>query len=144
MNDFIRWNKAKIREFLVHYSDERLCALLAHAQSGKLAYYSCCCFIGACNSDHALRGLVDHPSAGHYIKAKGLPGASVAEMAFYRLPLNQLLPLNEEGLGIASCSRKYDPARRARLIPILKAELKRRELRVARFSPEVVRERVCA
>ncbi len=47
--------KQIIRDFMkTNYSDERLAMLLAHAQSGKLAFNSCCCFVGVSTAQHAL------------------------------------------------------------------------------------------
>ncbi|MCI0526562.1 MAG: hypothetical protein L0Y56_03795, partial [Nitrospira sp.] len=54
----IKHLKAPLRAYMQqHYSDEKLAALLAHARDGKLAYHSCCCFIGIATADHALRGF---------------------------------------------------------------------------------------
>lgn len=48
--------KGHIRAFMRnHYTDERLAMLLAHARDGKLAYVTCCCFVGIPTADHALR-----------------------------------------------------------------------------------------
>lgn len=97
-----------------HYTDERLCWLLEHALSGKLAFYSCCCFIGITSSDHALRGkvsgcldFIEH--GAHYFRARDLLyGAVEAEEAFLRLA-------------------KTDEEKRAKLIPLVEAEIARRE-----------------
>lgn len=70
-----RERKRVIRQFMrEHYSDERLCALLAHARDGKLAYGSCCCFVGAANADHPLQG-------SNYLQIS-------ADSHYHRTPLN--------------------------------------------------------
>ncbi len=112
--------KTAIRAFMQrNYTDERLAQLLAHARDGKLAYFSCCCFIGVATADHALRGDFGDPFAGfetpgdnpHYPAAKQLPGAIAAEFAFQSL---------------STCD--YDDSMRRRiLIPIIRAEMRRRE-----------------
>lgn len=94
-----------------HYSDERLAMLLAHAEDGNLAFWSCCCFIGVATADHALRPAAYktgiHPGAEpHYRKAKELPGATEAERAFLEIG-------GSSGLS--------------KLIPIIKAEIERRD-----------------
>ncbi len=96
------------------YTDEKLAALLAHAQDGKLAYNSCCCFIGVATADHALeigrdkRGAhYPTPDVIHIHRAKELPFADAAEYEFY-------------GLGLT------DEKRREKLIPLILAEMERR------------------
>lgn len=133
--------KQHIRAFMqAHYTDERLAQLLAHAQDGKLAFHSCCCFIGVATADHALRGYrfkdfreradgllgIDER---HYILAESLPGAQEAEHAF-------------DGLSDWHGS-EYDAARRRILIPMIRAEQRRRErARTAQSTPELAE--VCA
>lgn len=111
-----------IRKFLqVNYSDEKLAALLAHAQDGRLSFSSCCCLIGVATADHALRGhwhqqqgmqACDQP---HYKKAINLDFAFLAESEFKHMTDGDI----------------YDPAsdeqRRQRIIPIILEEMKRRE-----------------
>lgn len=83
-------NEEIISSFLqTAYTDERLAALLAHAQDGKLSYWSCCCFIGIPTAIHALRGQMGSVTASmepHYDKACGIPGASDAEDASLIIP----------------------------------------------------------
>lgn len=106
--------KQTIRQYLrVRYTDERAAWLLEHARQGKLAYMSCCCFIGIPSADHALRGTwSDDRSLGrddeHYLNAIKSVGAELAQKAF------RFLGTNDEG-------------RRRILIPIVKAELRRRD-----------------
>ncbi len=105
--------RAAIRNFLRTpvWTDEKLCALLAHAESGRLIYTSCCCLIGVATADHALGSLDEHPgNVGHYQRARLLPYAVRAEAAYHYLAL-------------------YNDASRRRILrPIIRAELKRREL----------------
>ncbi len=123
MNTKLKKAKQDIRTFLSNFSDERLAALLAHAQDGKLAFYSCCCLIGSATADHALRPrtVFWRNSAGkeeHYLHAHELAGSEDAEKAY------------GSGLlagSVAWSESKRDAIRRARLIPILKVELRRRE-----------------
>ena len=115
MNQELKRNKAIIREFMRnHYTDERLAQLYAHAKDGKLTYWSCCCFIGIPNANHALRGEVDasQREGSHVDKARvELVGAYGAEVAFLRISGNG----DNEQLG------------RAILIPMIRAEMRRRE-----------------
>ena len=94
-----------------HYSDEKLAALLAHAEDGKLTYNSCCCLIGVLTADHPLRGagVSPHLSAGmpHLMQARKLYGHE-AEIGFF-------------GLG------ENNGERRAKLIPLIRAEIARRD-----------------
>jgi hypothetical protein len=115
----LRGHKEVMREFMrMHYTDERLVWLLAHAQSGKLAFNSCCCFIGIVTADHALRGEQQgppHPMEwAHYEKAKWLPGAEEAEYAF--------MQISDRGMY-----RDRNAARRRILIAMVKAEIRVRE-----------------
>lgn len=102
--------KQPIRAFMrEHYTDERLAQLLAHAQEGKLAYYSCCCFIGVATANHALRlkdVRVHHNE--HYERAQLLSGSRDAEYAFLLIG-------------------HTDAQRRRLLIPMIRAEMKRRD-----------------
>ena|SRR5580693_5702485 len=113
--------KQPIREFMQnHYSDERLAALLAHARDGKLSYMSCCCFIGCSNADHALIGgyFSDDTISGsplHLFDARILPGAFEAEKAYNQLWIKGAFPVDR------------DAKRRRILIPMIRAEMKRRE-----------------
>ncbi len=126
MNQDLRANKQAIRAFLKTpiWTDEKLCALLAHAQD-KLSMWSCCCLIGCANADHALRGrlLAEggkrswDPSWNHYDVAKvWLPLAMGAEEAFRFLagPWDRQSPAADE-------------LRRKRIRPIIRRELRERE-----------------
>jgi hypothetical protein len=121
MDQDLKENKQTIRAFMrEHYTDERLAMLLAHAQSGRLAYMSCCCFIGIPTADHALQGESGgiYSTTRHYIRAAILPLAREAESAYCNL---------------AEC--EGDQQRIRRLIPIIKAEMRRRErLRITQDS----------
>jgi hypothetical protein len=123
MHPLLKVAKQDIRDYLIHYSDEKLAALLAHAQDGKLAFYSCCCLIGSATADHALRPRTifwrnTAKLEPHYARAQELEGSEEAEWAY--------------GKGLLAGARVWseparDALRRRRLIPILKAELHRRQ-----------------
>lgn len=101
-----------IKKFLqTAYTDAKLAALLAHAQDGKLEYNSCCCFIGAAQSDHALFSegefcylVVDHLEGIRQTNEF----ANEAEMEF---------------LFLGNTSDE----RRERIIPLIVEEMQRRE-----------------
>lgn len=108
--------KAAIRYFLqCNYSDERLAMLLAHAQSGRLAYNSCCCFVGVATANHgalASKGTPEYGmDLGHLSDALALPGGVNAELAYRYFG------------GFDSS----DEVRRRRLIPMIRAEIWRRD-----------------
>jgi hypothetical protein len=110
-------NEEIITDFLQkHYTDETLAALLAHAEDGKLAHCSCCCLVGIPTADHALQG-VGKWSEPHYFKAAGMFGT---------------------GAGVAyNALAATDDGRRAKLIPLIKTEMARRES-LRSESPEQV------
>jgi hypothetical protein len=120
MNNRLGDLKRAIRAFFPNYTTERLTAYLAHAQDGKVFYSSCCCFIGGATAEHALRGRCNTNDYGHYRAAKNLPGADRAEAAFFDLGRPRYeYPIGVDGL-------KDEAQRRAVLIPMIKAELRRR------------------
>jgi hypothetical protein len=101
---------ANISRFLErNYSDEQLAALLAHAQSGKLSYNSCCCLVGIPLATHALRGEHEYDFDGeaHLERGRELPHAREAESEFALLG--------------------PDRARREALARLILAEMERRE-----------------
>jgi hypothetical protein len=123
-----------IKKFMQdYYTDERLAELLAHAQDGKLAYVSCCCFIGVCTANHPLQDhqagysvlangeYESNPNYNHLQVARQLPGAGEAEREFQML-----------GWGRGNS----DEQRRAQLIPLILEEMERRE----KLRGSVVRE----
>jgi hypothetical protein len=120
MKNQLREYKRAVRQFLgTAYTDERLAWLLAHARSEKLAYRSCCCLVGVATAPHPLQGearMFDsiHP---HYLLAKGLAGAQEAERAYCALGY----------IGNARLSSPREGLRRRRLIPLIRAEMRRRE-----------------
>lgn len=126
MNARHREHKQAIRGFMQeHYTDERLAQLLAHAQSGRLYYMQCCCFIGIPTADHALRGgeamcsVAEWPAEQlHYKAARLLSGAEEAEHGFYELPT-----ASHQGRS----GETGNAIRRRILIPMIRAEMKRRE-----------------
>ena len=110
----LRKVKQPIRLFLQsYYTDQDLAMAYAHAKEGKLAFMSCCCLIGIPTADHALKGWALAGAAPHYWRAKELPGAILAEDAF--------------GCLGSVDFRNVDVSRRKRLIPMLRAEMRRRE-----------------
>lgn len=120
MNNRLGELKRAIRAFFPNYTTERLTAYLAHAQDGKVFYSSCCCFIGGATAEHALRGRWDRNDFSHYQAAKNLPGADLAEAAFFDLGRPHYKhPIGPDGM-------KDDVQRRRVLIPMIKAELRRR------------------
>jgi len=120
MNNRLGELKKGIRAFFPNYTTERLAAYLAHAQDGKVFYSSCCCFVGGATADHALRGRCDTNDYGHYQAARNLPGADRAEAAFFDLGRPQYKhPIGTDGV-------KDEAQRRRVLIPMIKAELRRR------------------
>jgi len=124
MNNRLGELKKGIRAFFPNYTTEGLTAYLAHAQDGKVFYSSCCCLIGGATADHALQGRCDTNNYAHYQVAKTLAGADRAEAAFFDLGRpNYKHPLGADGL-------KDDAQRRRVLIPMIKAELRRRAMRV--------------
>jgi len=113
--------KQVIRKFMrENYSDDRLAQLLAHAQEGKLNYFSCCCFVGVHDAKHALRTRKDTDWEGHEV-AIFSPCKREASTAY-----GQLVPL--EGEKVIQTSDASDLPRRRILIPMIKAEMKRRSL----------------
>jgi hypothetical protein len=95
------------------YSDEKLAALLAHAQDGKLAFCSCCCFIGVADSIHALQG--------HGLRADVFENHPQRK-AFRSTIVGKAAEFEFHGIG------QNDAERRERLIPLILAEMERREL----------------
>lgn len=111
--------KRAIRQYLrTAYSDERLTWLLAHARSGKLAYQSCCCFIGVATADHTLqvKADVNHSSSAHYHLARKFVGAREAEQAYWEFGYR----------GESRSVQSSDEIRRRRLIPMILSEMRRR------------------
>lgn len=140
MNIRLKEAKRAIRRYLTSaYSDDRLAWLLAHARHGRLSYQSCCCLIGAATSDHALRGRTSlkDASSPHYIVARQFVGAQEAERGYYSL-----------GVIGKPWRLTQDELRRRRVIPMLLAEMRRREAARRRVPspapvPVGVRLRLC-
>lgn len=108
-----------IQKFLeTAYTDEKLAALLAHAEDGELAYSSCCCLIGIPGAQHRLMGageycadIAPHVDAVRY----AVPFADAAETEFIEL-----------GKDSRPGFPPNDALRRERLIPLILAEQSRR------------------
>lgn len=107
------------------YSDEKLEMLKKHCESGKLSFFSCCCFIGVVTADHAngqLKSRKEYyshenkPEDGggrtHYAEAKRLTDAVAAEA--------EVLDLSFAYGTLA------DEERRNALLPLIVAEQQRR------------------
>lgn len=130
MNQRLRNNKEILRTFMQdRYTDERLAMLLAHAQSGKLMYAACCCFVGTLTANHALRSETNADLYGrvreseydntvrHLLHARLLPDALTAERAYCGLGILEM--------GISGADG--DELRRRLLIPMVRAEIRRRD-----------------
>lgn len=97
------------------YTDEKLAALLAHAQDGKLAFDTCCCLIGIPTANHALKGArptvwvgwSDGTGSTHHFESRG--------WQFGRLAEHEFAALGQD-----------DAERRERIIPLIIAEQERR------------------
>lgn len=127
MDRELKENKRTLRAFMrEHYTDERLAMLLAHAQSGRLSYTSCCCFIGIPTANHSLQGddwtevTGGNVDTEHIAESRQIPGARYAERAFLMLG-----GADSFGERERFC-KEANEQRRRRLIPIVKAEMKRR------------------
>jgi hypothetical protein len=107
-----------------NFTDQVLADLLAHAQDGKLVYLSCCCLRGFYTADHPYAGEVADYRGGHYELAN-------SEEAIASAPAYA-----EMGDDIRFTDWiKGDELRRRILIPMIRAEMKRRaNLRIA--APE--------
>lgn len=103
------------------YSDEKLAALLAHAEDGKLSWHSCCCLRGIPTANHALRGI-------NAPREAALPynhGDPVTETDAYIQADRAFMDLAGDTTHVAA--EQADALRRAAIIPIIKAEIARRD-----------------
>jgi hypothetical protein len=102
-----------IEQFLqTAYTDEKLAALLAHAEDGKLAYESCCCLAGFPDARHAYQGSLCEEEAD--VSTHG--------------PFYWNIDNARDGISLAFQRLGIDDAaRRAKLIPLIKAEIARRD-----------------
>ena len=118
--------KQVIRDFMrTHYTDERLAMLLAHAQNGQLAFNSCCCFVGVTSAQHKLISTWPVFVGGVYVSHggptyTGIAGGREASIA-YRCLMHGTQTGSFAGLD------RNDPQRQRILIPMIKAEMRRRE-----------------
>lgn len=108
-----------IEEFLRHpseggaYTDECLAMLLGHAESGELVFASCCCLAGIPTANHPndkLQGFV--PTGWTHPVAATLEQRRV--LSAYH------------GLGGGPTEEHRNTVRRARLIPLIRAEMEHR------------------
>lgn len=98
-------------------TDAELVAILAHAEDNKLAYGCCTCLISSPGAPHVLvgDGFYCETAPEHLEAARKLPFAAEAEKEFTELGNpGGGLPYNNE-------------MRRERVIPLLRAEIQRRE-----------------
>lgn len=111
-----------------HYTDEKLAALLAHAEDGKLGFVSCCCLVGALTADHPLQtadpGSLCPTNGNHLTKAQA--EYPLVERAF-------------RDLGYPMQGGDSEITRRAKIIPLIQAEIARRD---ALKAPSI-REMLC-
>lgn len=122
----VRRHKEAIRNFMrTFYSDQNLASLLAFARDGKLQFQSCCCFIGIPTATHSLRQKPLSWETQHYLEAKELPGANSAEHAFMMLGGPPEVPWGDFERFLNS--PQADAKRRRILIPMVRAEMKRRD-----------------
>lgn len=93
------------------YSDEKLLALLEHTKSGKLVYLSCCCFA------HFPAAPPNHkPVSGKAFSTRFAHYGGNRERSFKA----------DSAFNVLASS---DAKRRAKLLPLIKAEIKRRGLK---------------
>lgn len=114
------------------YDDAHLAMLLAHAEDGKLAFNSCCCLLGVSNAVHALRGSRSYG-----------PQVELDEQVNHHLKIRLSSHLAEEAeyefshLGVfANSDQEADAQRRERLIPLIRAEIARRDALKAQVTCE--------
>lgn len=130
-------NEAIISEFLrTAYDDEKLAALLAHAEDGKLSHFSCCCLAGIPSANHALRGrYLDRRYAAttweHGAYHPATPEKIAVSMAF-----------NNLASGVYETEER-DATRRAKLIPLIHAEMERREQERLPLQPATIAAQHC-
>jgi hypothetical protein len=114
------------------YTDERLAMLLAHAEDGKLAYVSCCCLTGITTADHPPRGKMSMMGVmlnQHWRDSKDADGWLEVDDAYHAFGMDADGRLMDND----------DELRRMRLIPLIKAEISRREsLRTQSETSELV------
>lgn len=118
--------KQPIRQWLALFPEQRLVDLLAHAQDGKLSFYSCCCLIGMLNAKGRLRGrdrepevLDGHEMNHHLTMRSGYPEAERAEDAYLSIGIIATRQSDEES----------ESRRRRILIPMIRSEMWQREHR---------------
>lgn len=119
MDQRLKKSKQQIRSFIrEHYTDQRLVEVLAFAQDGKFEFNSCCCLIGAATADELGHRGVAKNVGQHYELAGLLSGAEQAEYSFCNLGFAG---------GHSFIGGPIKNLRKRRIIPILRAEIRRRE-----------------
>ena len=120
MNEILRHSKRVIRGYLqTQYSDTNLTEILDHARSGGLAHYSCCCVAGLPFRQHAGLSGIETMLNHEPLYLDVLNGAAVS-LAFSWLAGAEVIP-------------DPDALRRLRIIPMVLAEIRRRN----RMLPEL-------
>jgi hypothetical protein len=105
-----------IEKFLqTAYTDEKLAALLAHAQDGKLSHGSCCCLAGIPTATHPLHRRDEFDYEGDH-QSQGFTEISWEFGALGRIP------------GKTESRETQDARRCERIIPLIYAEMERRRI----------------
>lgn len=121
--------KKDVRAFVNrYYTTDTLIEVIGHVRNGTFTFSSCCCLIGVVTADHPLvqddRNLAltgpTNVLAEHYLRARELPFARAAEDAYYLFGY-ATIPMEDSDFLEDSLT-----LRNRRLLPILLAELKRR------------------
>lgn len=115
-------NTDAIRLYLqTDYTDQHLAALLAHAESGKLTYFSCCCPAGIPWATHALRSRSEPICwREHDLRAVSFQAGVVSVEFCY-------LGHHEDNGDVVGDELRADELRRQRIIPLVREEIARRD-----------------
>jgi len=129
-------NEQIISQYLqTAYTDEQLAALLAHAEDGKLSFYSCCCLAGIPTANHALQSVTYAADGWWELKD---------EWTHENLETDEQVAVSDAFKDLADGGDRKDledAERRAKLIPLVKAEILRRDS-LREYSESLVRELV--
>ena len=106
-----------------HFTDARLAALLAHAEDGKLSFFSCCCFIGTATATHPLRSRSRLIELGATLSPRGVPACM---MPAHYGQASEMIGADEAEDEFFFLGETEEERRKA-IIPIIRKEMKRRE-----------------
>jgi hypothetical protein len=123
--------KKIVKEFVSHWTDQKLCEVLAFCEDGKMRYYSWCgCLLGVASS-RVLHTFCYDPV--HYIDYKrNYLGAAIAERAYFHMAGDaKAIP----GFLSSATDIWHQKERDVNLIAILKEVLQERE--AARLTSDV-------